>query len=641
MVVAADAGAASVTTFVLESGEGTFASVTQGNLRTGGGDEAAVTLAAAAAVAFASDNLTLSLTLTATGDGGSDTATIRFISAPRARSKEDSFDKDLDYSAAILEAEILTVGDSELSIWHFADAGETYELAAGTDADAFELRDGKVLVADAQLSSKTYSFTLQLSGGEGDDEVIATREIRVIVGSPPPPPPVINAPAGAVVVAADAGAASVTTFVLASGEGAFAPVTQGNLQTGGGDEAAVTLERPATEAFASDNLTLSLTLTANGPGGSDMETIRFISAPRVIERADADRFDVTLRKVNTDEDAAVLPLSEAGIAIWHNGAAVETYTIAQANADFKIASDAVQVARALDVGVYAFTLRLTDGTLTASLPAQVSVGDPETAARARFVAQIEAGEVEWWTQINPYDRTPTVYDDPVFGSVTVDLFPDPPKGGDKGGTAGNPWPIYNVWHLQAIEGVSVSDKNGVSGNFNNFMRYGGANTRLEVHYYLAVDIDATTTRLWQGGGFRPISSSDSNKNFTGSIDGRGNAVRGLFISRSGDAGLIDTLGAGGTIKHLGVEEAEVRGNGSNAGILAALSDGTIERVWTTGKVVGVSNVGGLVGNASSGRTGDNWSTADVEATAGSGFAGGLFGRKIGGDADDSWAPRVM
>ena len=282
---------------------------------------------------------------------------------------------------------------------------------------------------------------------------------------------------------------------------------------------------------------------------------------------------------------------------------------------------------------------LTDGTLTASLPAQVSVGDPEKAARARFVAQIEAGEIEWWTEINPYDRTPTVYDDPVFGSVTVDLFPDPPKGGDKGGTAGNPWPIYNVWHLQAIEGVSVSDENEVSGNFNSF-RYGDSGgDRLRAHYYLAVDIDATTTRLWRGGGFRPIGLGS---NFIGSIDGRGNAVRGLFISRSGDAGLIDTLGAGGTIKHLGVEEAEVRGNGSSAGILAALkrdTGGIIERVWTTGKVVGASNVGGLVGNDSGlmGRTSDSWSTADVEATAGGSNAGGLFGIKSGGEANDNWA----
>ena len=536
---------------------------------------------------------------------------------------------------AVANAEVLAGGESGLAIWHF-DGNETYTLS-GVDSASFDVDGvtGEVEIGnDALAADRTYNFDLQLVGGESGAEVTATRAIEVIVDAAPAPPPVINAPAGAVVVAANAGAASVTTFVLESGEGTFGEVAVGDLRTGGGDEAAVTLDRPATEAFASDNLTLSLTLTATGLGGSDTATIRFISAPRVIERAEADRFDVTLRKSNTRANAAILPLSEADIAIWHNGAAVETYTIAQANADFTIASGEVRVAAtALDVGVYAFTLQLTDGTLTASLPAQVSVGDPETAARARFVAQIEAGEIEWGTQINPYDLTPTVYDDPVFGSVTVDLF-----AGTEG-TATKPWPIYNVWHLQAIESVSVSHENVVSGNFNSF--YGNTNSgRLQAHYYLAVDIDATTTRLWEDGkGFTPISSKGINRKFTGSIDGRGNAVRGLFINR-GNAGLIEILDARATIKHLGVEEAEVRSNSGSAGILAAIGNGTIERVWTTGKIIGnipFGGIGGLAGSSEGGRTSVSWSTADVEDISRFGLAGGLFGKKGGGEAFDSWA----
>ena len=135
--------------------------------------------------------------------------------------------------------------------------------------------------------------------------------------------------------------------------------------------------------------------------------------------------------------------------------------------------------------------------------------------------------------------------------------------------------------------MSVSDENVVSGNFNNFEYGNSSSGRLEAHYYLAVDIDATPTRLWKGKGFTPISSKDTAAISTGSIDGRGNAVRGLFINRGGNAGLIETLDARGTIKHLGVEEAEMRSNGSgSAGILAAFGNGTIERVWTTGKIVG-------------------------------------------------------
>ena len=115
--------------------------------------------------------------------------------------------------------------------------------------------------------------------------------------------------------------------------------------SGGGEAATITLAAAATAAFASDNLTLSLTLTAIGGGGSETETatIRFVSAPRAIERAD--RFEIALRKRDAGEDAVVFSLSEASIAIWHNGAAAETYTIAQANADFKIAADEALLAR--------------------------------------------------------------------------------------------------------------------------------------------------------------------------------------------------------------------------------------------------------------------------------------------------------
>ena len=214
----------------------------------------------------------------------------------------------------------------------------------------------------------------------------------------PLPPLMIDAPEAPIMLAADASAGvTVLTVSLSGGKNpSFADADNGDLgASGGGEAATITLAAAATTAFASDNLTLSLALTArsNGKIEAATATIRFVSAPRAIERAD--RFEIALRKRDAGEDAVVFSLSEASIAIWHNGAAAETYTIAQANADFKIAADEARLARALDVGVYAFTLRLTDGTLTASLPTQVSVGEPEKAALARFVAQIEAGEIEW------------------------------------------------------------------------------------------------------------------------------------------------------------------------------------------------------------------------------------------------------
>ena len=117
---------------------------------------------------------------------------------------------------------------------------------AGADSALFNVDGGtgEVEIGSALAADTTYNFDLQLVGGESGAEVTATRAIEVIVDAAPlAPPPVINAPAGAVVVAADAGAVSVTTFVLESGEGTFGAVAVGNLRTGGGDEAAVTLDR--------------------------------------------------------------------------------------------------------------------------------------------------------------------------------------------------------------------------------------------------------------------------------------------------------------------------------------------------------------------------------------------------------------
>ena len=82
------------------------------------------------------------------------------------------------------------------------------------------------------------------------------------------------------------------------------------------------------------------------------------------------------------------------------------------------------------MGVYAFTLRLTDGTLTASLPTQVSVGEPEKSGVGAVVAQIAAGDFNWFANTidwdgdgiaNPYDWTPTVNADGVTINLTLGL----------------------------------------------------------------------------------------------------------------------------------------------------------------------------------------------------------------------------
>ena len=196
------------------------------------------------------------------------------------------------------------------------------------------------------------------------------------------------------------------------------------------------------------------------------------------------------------------------------------------------------------------------------------------AAREMFVAEIARGDFNWFSNYdgivggtsldwdndgidNPYDWTPTSV---VINGVTVEVNLTSRFTGE-GGTADNPWPIYNVWQLQAIDGVSVSHT-GATGSSDIF---GGG--RLAAQYRLALDIDATPTKQWGGeAGFNPIGV------FTGFLDGGGYAVRGLFINRGGDANVglfanIEKIDGGLAVSRLGVEDANIRG-ASRVGILA-------------------------------------------------------------------------
>ena len=238
-----------------------------------------------------------------------------------------------------------------------------------------------------------------------------------------------------------------------------------------------------------------------------------------------------------------------------------------------------------------------------------------------------ASSIDWDNDgiTNPYDWTPTsviIRGEPVEVNLTLGI-----RG--EAGTNFDPWPIYNVWQLQAIDGVSVSQTGEASVNFELF---GDEESRLNARYRLAMDIDATPTRQWDSeAGFNPIGGS-----FGGRFDGRGNVVRGLFIDRADeeDVGLFADITNAGflAVRDLGVEEADIRGE-RNVGIIAgSVIDADLLRVWSTGKVYGSDYyVGGVAGffyaNESDGKAGvrASWSAADVEGKA---FVGGLVGQSF-------------
>ena len=275
--------------------------------------------------------------------------------------------------------------------------------------------------------------------------------------------------------------------------------------------------------------------------------------------------------------------------------------------------------------------------------------DSDTGARDEFVRMIEAGDFDWFAASltiaggtpgnwdgdsleNRYDWTPTsISVGGVLTEVNLDLS-------EANGTAENPHLIYNVWQLQAIDGIRV-DAGVTTGGFNLF---GSTVARLGSHYRLAVNIDASPTRDWQTIGFNPIGDPDNG--FIGSLDGEGREIRGLFMNSSeANAALFDQVEAGGRVARLGLRDMDVRardGGFRAAGAVARLDGGTVSLVWASGTARGASfNNAGLIGYLQSGELRESWFVGDIIGAGGNGGLVGLMGETTdgGGMIADSWA----
>ena len=126
-------------------------------------------------------------------------------------------------------------------------------------------------------------------------------------------------------------------------------------------------------------------------------------------------------------------------------------------------------------------------------------------------------------------------------------------------------------------------------------------------------------------GFPPIGGS-----FTGTFEGNGFQIHKLYVNISGDAGLFADLGTG-TIRNLGIVDANVTGN-NNVGGLVGLQSGLSSQItncYATGTIKATTqNAGGLVGEQS----GDLSQITNCYATAnvtGNSNAGGLVGKQTG------------
>jgi hypothetical protein len=129
------------------------------------------------------------------------------------------------------------------------------------------------------------------------------------------------------------------------------------------------------------------------------------------------------------------------------------------------------------------------------------------------------------------------------------------------------------------------------------------------YYTLTADIDLSGTK-WRA----PVLW-----HFTGSLDGRGHAIRGFSQERS--CGFLDRIENGAMVANLHLEQCEITAQEGTVGCLAGESRGLILNCSVTGTVTGGTVTGGLVGlNA-----GSIWDSSFSGVTAGTQKSGGLVG----------------
>ncbi len=186
-----------------------------------------------------------------------------------------------------------------------------------------------------------------------------------------------------------------------------------------------------------------------------------------------------------------------------------------------------------------------------------------------------------------------------------------PASGD--GSPGNPYQIATWQNLYWVSQNSDSwDKNFIQTANIDFTDA----------------VPAITT--WNGNtGWTPIGNTTTR--FTGTYDGGGHTISGLFIDRpAGDyQGLFGVTGWDAEIKNLGVIGVDITAGdwvGGLVGVNAyAGTGGTVTNSYATGEVSGTSQVGGLVGRNND-TVEDSYATVTVSGTS---TVGGLVGLNDG------------
>lgn len=142
--------------------------------------------------------------------------------------------------------------------------------------------------------------------------------------------------------------------------------------------------------------------------------------------------------------------------------------------------------------------------------------------------------------------------------------------------------------------------------------------------------DGTAKEGYEVRNWTPISTDDKNP-YTGTFDGKGKTISGLYFNNTNKScyiGLFGFVGSGSKICNVGIVDSYFNGWSDIGGVCGYCTSGEITNCYNKGTVIGTgSNIGGVCGY-SSGTITDCYNTGNVTGTSTSdqeGFVGGVCG----------------
>ena len=231
--------------------------------------------------------------------------------------------------------------------------------------------------------------------------------------------------------------------------------------------------------------------------------------------------------------------------------------------------------------------------------AEKGIGSGAGSATPLSAEEFESQEsFSSWT-----DFTNTWKIEPIFGRPTLQA------NAEIGGTANNPYKIFTATQLE---------------NFRDIVN--GANEQVkdsDAHAKLMNDIDLSSV-CGESNSWTPIGTS--SKPYTGTFNGNGHTISGLYIdsSTANYQGLFGYVYRG-TVQDLTVS-GDINGYKYVGGVVGYNSSGTVTNCAFSGTVTGNNYVGGVVGQNSSSGTVKNCYNTDSATVTGSGAGvGGVVG----------------